>query len=430
MRGLSKRILALAAVSLMAASSAACNASSGSTGPAGSPVASQSPATATATVAPTPKTSPTPVVPPAAFTGAPSQNLVLWTFSAAGSIYGGATVKGGAAYFGSDDGNLYAVDTANHQLRWKFKTGGLIRSIPAVEGGLLYIASDDGNVYALNVTDGSQAWKVNIFNNAVARVLPDSSTSWDFHQSSPVVANGIVYVGSADSHLYALDARTGATKWTFKTPGMVRSTPLVADGTVYFGSWLTGLIWYSTTYALDAATGSQKWSFQGAGDHPTPTIVNGLLYTGGRQATYYALDIRTGLPVWTANFAGSWVESSTAYADGRVFVGSSGLGFVQALDAATGDVRWQFSTEGFPWSSPAVANGVVYVGSTSNDGATGVGLWAIDAKSGRGLWRVATGASLDTSTNKLTGVAAGPIVADGVIYVGALDGKLYAINAK
>ena len=58
----------------------------------------------------------------------------------------------------------------------------------------------------------------------------------DWVSSSPVITDGIVYFGSADGYLYALDAKSGKLKWRFKTEGEVYSSPAVADGTVYFGS--------------------------------------------------------------------------------------------------------------------------------------------------------------------------------------------------
>lgn len=394
------------------------------TGP--SPRQSEAARSATAT----PAVTPTPESPASTLRGPAATGRVAWTYATGGAIYGGATVSDGAVYFGSDDGYLYSVDLASRVLRWKFETGGLVRSIPSIEAGLAYVASDDRYVYAVRIADGSEAWRADIGDAAVNRVSPDrNDTVWDFHQSSPVAAGGVVYVGSADSHLYALDAQTGATRWAFETPGMVRATPLVTDGTVYFGSWMKGLPWYSTVFALDAATGTEKWSFQGAGDHPTPTLVNGLVYVGGRQAFLYALEAATGAPVWSADFQTSWVESTAAYADGRVFVGSSALGLVQAFDARSGDVRWRFAPSGFPWSSPAVAGGVVYIGSAGVDPDDSVGLWAIDAATGRGLWRVAeSGPSRDASTTPLCGFVAGPVVAGGFVYAGALDGRLYAIR--
>ena len=60
--------------------------------------------------------------------------------------------------------------------------------------------------------------------------------TWAFVYSSPAVADGVVYFGSHDGHLYAVDTQTGQAKWKFKTGGAVYSSPAVADGVVYFGS--------------------------------------------------------------------------------------------------------------------------------------------------------------------------------------------------
>jgi outer membrane protein assembly factor BamB len=54
--------------------------------------------------------------------------------------------------------------------------------------------------------------------------------------SSPAVANGVVYVGSEDGNMYALNAATGAKEWSYTTGNSVISSPAVANGVVYVGS--------------------------------------------------------------------------------------------------------------------------------------------------------------------------------------------------
>ena len=74
-------------------------------------------------------------------------------------------------------------------------------------------------------------------------------------QSSPVVANGVVYVGSIDGNLYALNAGTGALLWKYTTGSAVDSSPAVANGVVYVGSDDNNL------YALNASTGALLWKY-------------------------------------------------------------------------------------------------------------------------------------------------------------------------
>ncbi len=95
-------------------------------------------------------------------------------------------------------------------------------SSPAVVNGVVYVGSDDQNVYALNSTTGAKKWSFH------------AGGGIDF--SSPAVANGVVYIGSGDHNVYALNATTGAKLWSFTTGSFVFSSPAVVNGVVYIGS--------------------------------------------------------------------------------------------------------------------------------------------------------------------------------------------------
>ena len=109
---------------------------------------------------------------------------------------------------------------------------------------------------------------------------------------------------------------------------------------------------------------------------------------------------------------GSPIHSSPAVADGTVYVGSRDFK-LYALDAATGAKRWEYKTGSWVESSPAIANGVVYFG--SNDG----NLYALDARSGEKLWDFKTAYPVISS----------PAVANGIVYFGADDYYIYALDA-
>jgi outer membrane protein assembly factor BamB len=104
-------------------------------------------------------------------------------------------------------------------------------------------------------------------------------------------------------------------------------------------------------------------------------------------------------------------------ANGVVYVGSGAFGSpgnLYALNATTGALLWSYTTGYMLVSSPAVANGAVYVGSTDNN------VYALNAKTGALLWRYTTGGSVGSS----------PSVANGVVYVGSDDYKVYAFGLK
>ena len=289
----------------------------------------------------------------------------LWTAATGGAVRSSPAVAGGTVYVGSDDGKLYAFDAAGLfncsagpprtcLARWVTTTGGIIRSSPAVSNGVVYVGSDDAGLYALNATTGQVIWKT--ITGAAVR-------------SSPAVASGVVYVGSDDKAVYALDTATGAVLWRTATGAAVRSSPAVANGVVYVGSDDAGL------YALNATTGQVIWkTITGAPVQSSPAVPNGVVYVGSDDAKVYALDAPTGAVLWTAPMP-SVVRSSPALANGLVYVGSDG-GSLAVLDAlgsancagvpkACSPLR-TLPTGGLVRSSPAAANGVVYVGSADN----------------------------------------------------------------
>ena len=195
-------------------------------------------------------------------------------------------VMDGVVYVGSNNGRFYALDAASGKPRWAFAAAGPVNSSATVRAGVVYFA-DDHAVYALDARTGAKRWR--------ARFGPDVAHpghDWDFFQSSPTVAGGRLYVGSGDGNLYAFDAATGATAWTFATKGRVRSTPAVAGGTVYVGSFDGNL------YAISAESGTLRWHFKtkGNADFPigevqsSPSVDGTTVFFGSRDGFLYAVD--------------------------------------------------------------------------------------------------------------------------------------------
>jgi glucose dehydrogenase len=246
------------------------------------------------------------------------------------------------------ENTLFSSNVAGLEEAWRFSTGlgPSAYSSPAVAAGVVYVGSSDNKVYALDAATGAKKWEFLTGNDV---------------SSSPAVANGVVYVGSNDNKVYALDAATGALKWSFLTGGAVFSSPAVAAGVVYVGST------DNKVYALDAATGAKKWEFLTGGVfYSSPAVANGVVYVGSVDNKVYALDASTGALKWSFLTGDDLFSTSPAVAAGVVYVGSSD-NKVYALDASTGAKKWEFLTGNDVVSSPAVANGVVYVGSNDNN---------------------------------------------------------------
>jgi outer membrane protein assembly factor BamB len=206
-----------------------------------------------------------------------------------------------------------------------------------------------------------------------------SYNTYDAVYSSPAVANGVVYIGSHNGYVYALDARTGAKLWEYLTDGHVASSPAVGDGVVFIGSE------NGTMYALKARTGKLLWSHGIAFDaFSEPTLADGIVYIGSGDPDYsvHALNARTGKQLWSYH-TGSYITSSPAIANGVVYVGSWDNN-VYAFNAQTGALLWSYATSSYVGGSPAIADGVVYVGSDDN-------VYALNAQTGAKLWSYVTG---------------------------------------
>jgi outer membrane protein assembly factor BamB len=225
-----------------------------------------------------------------------------------------------------------------------------------------------------------------------------------------------------------VDLASGKENWRFETNGKIRSTPLANAGRIYFGSW------DQHVYALDASTGEEIWKFDTGGIvQSSPAIGEGMLFVGSRNPKIFALEIESGSLAWEyVHEDGSWVESSAVYVDGTLYIGSSDALALQALDPVDGTELWRYRTGGWSWSTPVVRDKTVYIGAISAYPYyfEGVklerGLHAVDRDTGTTIWRFE---SDELTDGYLTGgIYSSPAVTDSAIYVGALDGNLYALK--
>jgi outer membrane protein assembly factor BamB len=102
-------------------------------------------------------------------------------------------------------------------------------------------------------------------------------------KSSPAAVNGVVYIGSLDHNVYALNATNGAKLWNYRTDGTVYSSPAVVDSVVYVGSEDGNI------YALNASSGVKLWSYHTNGYVESSPAVVGVVYIGSLDGKVYAL---------------------------------------------------------------------------------------------------------------------------------------------
>lgn len=281
----------------------------------------------------------------------------------------------GRLYVGTSSGRFLAVDAETGKIAWEKELGHCIAASPAVADGVVYQPlmnalpcrdpdrSAPGYLVALDAETGRELWRFE------AGVI----------ESSPLLVDGVLYFGSWDRKVYALDAASREVIWSFETGDEIKGGVAYAGGTVFVGSY------DGKVYALDATSGERSWEAEalagigGTGNfYATPAVAYGRVFIGNTDGKVYAFGARSGDLLW-ARSTGGYVYSSAAVFRRTVYVGSYDGDFY-ALDAATGDVRWRFPTEGRISGSPTVMAGVVYFSILERK------TFALDAMTGRELW--------------------------------------------
>jgi outer membrane protein assembly factor BamB len=349
----------------------------------------------------------------------------VWTVDTGGPVFGSPAVHDGVVYTGSDDGVLYALDSDDGEIRWRFETNGPVRARPTVHEGRILVSSDDGHLYSLTLADGRQAWKTRIGGTPSPRSNPSSDTfRYDHFSSSAVVSAGTVYVGTLDGVLVALDVATGEREWWFAAEDAITSTPAVGDGKVVFGSF------DGQVYAVDAVDGSEAWRLDtGAPVVSSPAIAEGVVVVGSRSYDLYGIELSDGGVRWRFYYWFSWVESSATIVDGVAYVGSSDSGSVYAVRVADGTELWSLDTAGSAWATPAVGPDRVFIGSVGVRGYIAdhkPGFYAIDRESGAPAWWFAVD---HPEGEQLAGFVSSPATDGERVFVGGLDGRIYAFEA-
>jgi eukaryotic-like serine/threonine-protein kinase len=378
----------------------------------------------------------------------------LWSADAGGPVFSPPTVDGGMVYVGGNDGRIRAFAVgcgtggATCTYAWVGITGDRILDSPAVADGMVYVGSADNLLYAYAVGCGS--------NGETCGPVWTGTTDADI-VSSPAVSGGMVYVGSTDNSLYAFAVGCGtggancSPVWVGPTTSGISSSPAVANGVVYVSSGNWNLYAFGVGCATGGASCSPLWrgNLGGANYHSSPAVANGIVYAAGdKKLNAFPVGCATGGATCSAAWAfdaGDTIESSPTVVDGVVYVGSdTGTFYALGLTGDWAQLRYGPSHQGYnsaehvlgasniyglsvAWkadpgesidaSSPAIANGVAYIGGGDNY------LYAYDIGCATGggtcvpLWKANTGNVAAMSS---------PTVADGVVYMGSLEDKVMA----
>ena len=317
---------------------------------------------------------------------------------------------GGKVYFGSVDGYLYALYAATGKPVAgfpKYLGSEVLHSSPVVGNGTVYVATagNDRALYAFNASTGNEIAGFPIF------------------FGGPIYApltlyGGNIYVSSNEGKVYAFSATTGAPISGYPVNTDSGGIPnyqfggavSAAQNRIFVGSWVD-----CKMRAFDALTGAAIPGYppspQGCIES-TPAIAGGRVFYSASAAYLHGLRLDrgtplSGFPLTVVNYV---VRSSPALGSGHLIVGTVD-NRVHSYNPVGGALQWKTVVDSAVNASPVIANGVVFVNSSSS-------LYALDLSTGAPLWQY----PIDTSDY------ASPVAADGIIFLDSTDGYLYAFS--
>ncbi len=277
---------------------------------------------------------------------------------------------------------------------WKTETRGAITASAVVRDGVVFVGSRDAHVYAVDIR--------------LSRVLWKRRLSWIGEvESAVVVCDERVIAGSNDRTLYALRATDGTILWSFPTDGFVRGAP-AAVGNRLFVCSSTG-----TVFGIDADTGREimrfrsKTPFRGG-----PAATAQRVVVASEHGVISAFSPTDASLLFQVDLA-TPVDATPLLVEDRVYVATR-AGTIHCLGATNGKELWRFGADGAVSATPSISETSLFFGT---DAGT---IYEVDATNGKQLQSLTMGGA----------VKATPVIDETGLYVGATDGFFYALDRR
>jgi outer membrane protein assembly factor BamB len=302
-------------------------------------------------------------------------------------------VAGGLLYVGSRDGAIHAFDAASGERKWRFQTGEGLAALPRAV--LAPRGAGPAEMAAIGLEQERQRARE-------GRALVTAS---------PIVAEGTVYVGSWDFRMYALDAATGAVRWSFDA-----GAPVAAGASLYGELLIIATQGKAARIiGLDARTGAQRWAVadpRASRANARRVMRDGVIYltnwdgaayvrgssAENAQAWAQAIDARTGKVLWTTRLRDAWPSPPAVTQQHILFMTTprhlARTTFLRALDRSSGRELWAYEGRGGAnyWKSTDTTHhsrAPLVAGDEMAFFASDVYLSGIELATGKELWRLA-----------------------------------------
>ncbi len=352
----------------------------------------------------------------------PSMLEFKWTYPTGDKIESSPVISGGTVYFGSYDGNVYAVDLLSGIEDWIQPLDSAVCGTAAIGQDEIYIGTHggtEGYFYALSRIDGSVVWTY-VFDE-------ESISQYDFVVNGAILVNEWVYFTANNGYIYCVDASDGSEIFvepTFTLGNSLSTTP------AYYEE-LNQLIVTSGSdiVSFDADDGTEIWREEpvaGSFISCSPTLEDGMVYFTSQDALHedyvwkYDISGLSPVLVWSEELINPdpwWITASGALDDNHYYSLSDSQGKVYACNKDTGDFDWKAPPSnvfGFS-SSPAISGDTIYCASTETVNDT---LYGFNTTTGAEVFNYTLGDYPESSV----------AIDDDYLLVGCSDGNMYCFG--
>lgn len=345
----------------------------------------------------------------------PEESKLYWKFDTEGKVISTPVVSGEMIYFGSNDGNLYAVNKDTGLEVWRYTLEFPILCEPAVQDDIVFFSGKDIFV-AVDAKTGTEIWLNNEQEKSDEIRRKDQ---WDYHDPTPVIDNGVVYFGSFAGYIFGYDMNSGEKVWEFdaSSGNPVRTTPIILNGIIYYGDWK------GCYRAVNIEKKKVVWENEFVSPFQSAAVIqDDVLFVGGRDTRISAIDCNTGEIKWELKDSfGSWITGDPVVYGDNVYFATSDAKKVYALNMKDGSVTAEYPIYKNSFTKVIIDNGLLYV--TSGDAYDSPGTGKLQVYSLEDSSK-----PVEEYTLKTGGIFTSPVLDGNVIYFGSVDNSMYAVK--
>jgi len=241
----------------------------------------------------------------------------LWCVRTRGAVVASPLVLGDRVYCGSMDGTFRCLQAATGKEIWRTREGGAVSASAAAAGDLIYLGDEAGHIVARAAADGKQVWTLAVQGGVVAAPCLNGE-----RLIVPVMSPTALSPPEIRC-LLVLDRQTGTEIWSSKKASSVMHTPVCDGSNVYFAT-VSGYLSDTELWALRLSDGAEMWKKRlGGVADSSPSLAGSVLLFGNHDANFYVVDTASGAVTQALPLEGK-MFSSPAIANGQVYIGLQG----------------------------------------------------------------------------------------------------------